>query len=47
MFQNGPVDYLKYVRDNMFSELRMGTLVQQSGYILNEINNEKSLEVPF
>jgi hypothetical protein len=26
--------------DNMFSELRMGTLVQQSGYILNEINNE-------
>jgi hypothetical protein len=27
--------------DNMFSELRLGTLVQQSGYTLNEISEEK------
>ena len=27
--------------DNMFSELRLGTLVQQVGYSLNEISDEK------
>lgn len=37
MFQNGPVDYLKYIRDNMFSELaedidRYGAYKKEAGF---------------